>query len=765
MDDFDNAETAIINNYERIDFKKTTSKKLSPKIAQDLIFIMENAALHENGNGQTSVTISSSEDSESDSSSDSEVKIVKVEQEGQKSIVSAFYEDSTAAESENSDVDRKALGGLVNENENEHEIVQKVLNLLISKVSTNCYDEDSTSSDDDDDDNGDVAEHLAATLKEEEKVVNVIPKVKNEVLPQELPEDEDIIAIQPGDNLLLIGVISAVVERMIVIEADKTAPALDAETALFLNHDTFLGKIFETLGPVKTPFYTVRLSKAMDSTKPKKGTRVYFVPFNQSITKYVFLEQLRKLKGSDASWKDDCEPPPEFLDYSDDEEERRVKSEQKKRRKNGKLDSNDNRHDNRHIIQNRDVPNTGNKKMYVPQRNPLLEHAQKHEQKVNGVPPQNSYCPPQHQQKLNNVPPQIHYCPPQHQQKVNNVPPQIPYCPPQHQQKLNNVPPQIHYCPPQHQQKVNNVPPQIPYCPPQDQQKVNNMPPQIPYCPPQINQQFGGFQSPPVFNPFFPPFPNPYALQPPWNFWRHPPPLPMQHQTQATPTPVATHGHQAKRERQPNLPIPEPMQQEPSSPRETPSKKKTRVNIEPLDKYLKANPPQAPAISPKNQLAQQNTGPSSVRPPFGHTQPHEGQQQHEYDKERYHKGSSNDYEGGYVHQQPPPPPQRFDVRPAFPPRDERIYRPNAPYHKPPTTDFQDATISPYHREATSQYRGNMYGQNRPSLSQEFPPEFSPDDRTYTPTYVPHFDGHSHRQPVNQSSMQSIRNTRPHFQPR
>lgn len=157
MDDFDNAETTIKNNYERIDFKKTTSKKkFSPIIAQDLIFIMQNAALHEDGNEQTSVTISSSEDSESDSCSDSDVKIVKVEQEGQKSIVSAFYEDSTAAEIENSDVDRKTLGGLVDEN--EHEIVQKVLNLLISKVSTNCYDEDSTSSDDDDDDDGGVKE-------------------------------------------------------------------------------------------------------------------------------------------------------------------------------------------------------------------------------------------------------------------------------------------------------------------------------------------------------------------------------------------------------------------------------------------------------------------------------------------------------------------------------------------------------------------------------------------------------------------------------
>ena len=32
-----------------------------------------------------------------------------------------------------------------------------------------------------------------------------------------------------------------------------------------------------------------------------------------------------KLKISDASWKDDEEPPPQFLDYSDDEQEKTAK--------------------------------------------------------------------------------------------------------------------------------------------------------------------------------------------------------------------------------------------------------------------------------------------------------------------------------------------------------------------------------------------------------------------------------------------------------
>ena len=32
------------------------------------------------------------------------------------------------------------------------------------------------------------------------------------------------------------------------------------------------------------------------------------------------------MKGSDASWKDNMEPPPECQDFSDDEEEQKYKS-------------------------------------------------------------------------------------------------------------------------------------------------------------------------------------------------------------------------------------------------------------------------------------------------------------------------------------------------------------------------------------------------------------------------------------------------------
>jgi H/ACA ribonucleoprotein complex non-core subunit NAF1 len=41
------------------------------------------------------------------------------------------------------------------------------------------------------------------------------------------------------------------------------------------------------------------------------------------VGKPVYL--LHRMKGSDASWEDNNEPPPKCLDYSDDEEERRAR--------------------------------------------------------------------------------------------------------------------------------------------------------------------------------------------------------------------------------------------------------------------------------------------------------------------------------------------------------------------------------------------------------------------------------------------------------
>jgi H/ACA ribonucleoprotein complex non-core subunit NAF1 len=49
---------------------------------------------------------------------------------------------------------------------------------------------------------------------------------------------------------------------------------------------------------------------------------VYYAP-NLPFTSYVFTSHLMAMRGSDASWKHDNEPPDDVKEYSDDEEERR----------------------------------------------------------------------------------------------------------------------------------------------------------------------------------------------------------------------------------------------------------------------------------------------------------------------------------------------------------------------------------------------------------------------------------------------------------
>ncbi|CAL8100966.1 unnamed protein product [Calicophoron daubneyi] len=64
-----------------------------------------------------------------------------------------------------------------------------------------------------------------------------------------------------------------------------------------------------------------------DSVVPEVqvGDVVYFVKNDAELTIPVFYSQLVQVKGSDASWVGDTEPPPEELDFSDDEEERLYK--------------------------------------------------------------------------------------------------------------------------------------------------------------------------------------------------------------------------------------------------------------------------------------------------------------------------------------------------------------------------------------------------------------------------------------------------------
>ena len=73
-----------------------------------------------------------------------------------------------------------------------------------------------------------------------------------------------------------------------------------------------VGLIFETFGPVKQPFYSIRFNSREDLEKLKlePGDSLFFSP---DFSEMVKIDKLLKQKGCDASWEDDKECPDKFL--------------------------------------------------------------------------------------------------------------------------------------------------------------------------------------------------------------------------------------------------------------------------------------------------------------------------------------------------------------------------------------------------------------------------------------------------------------------
>ncbi|XP_032234934.2 uncharacterized protein LOC5509974 [Nematostella vectensis] len=174
---------------------------------------------------------------------------------------------------------------------------------------------------------------------EDEKTLKGAPVTKDELTLKDLPLEPDVdIQLKPDANMVHIGNIAHIVETMVVVQSLPQTPALDIETFLFLENRHCIGRIFETFGPVQKPFYSIRFNSEEHLTNKgvAAGLKVFYVPDDKDCTKFVFVAHLEKIKGSDASWKHDQEPPEELVEFSDDEQEAQAKSKKKKERRNRK---------------------------------------------------------------------------------------------------------------------------------------------------------------------------------------------------------------------------------------------------------------------------------------------------------------------------------------------------------------------------------------------------------------------------------------------
>jgi H/ACA ribonucleoprotein complex non-core subunit NAF1 len=87
-------------------------------------------------------------------------------------------------------------------------------------------------------------------------------------------------------------------------------------------------QIFETFGPTQQPMYQVKFNSAypLDPEKVQVSRAVFHVPQR---SRFIFVSQVKKLKGSDASNVHDEEPADDELEFSDDEAEAAWKSAKK----------------------------------------------------------------------------------------------------------------------------------------------------------------------------------------------------------------------------------------------------------------------------------------------------------------------------------------------------------------------------------------------------------------------------------------------------
>jgi H/ACA ribonucleoprotein complex non-core subunit NAF1 len=93
---------------------------------------------------------------------------------------------------------------------------------------------------------------------------------------------------------------------------------------------TKLGQIYETFGPTTQPFYQVKFSSAfpLDPERVRVGREVFHVPTR---SRFVFVNQIKALRGSDASNVHDEEPADDELEFSDDEAEAAYRSRLKRK--------------------------------------------------------------------------------------------------------------------------------------------------------------------------------------------------------------------------------------------------------------------------------------------------------------------------------------------------------------------------------------------------------------------------------------------------
>ena len=175
------------------------------------------------------------------------------------------------------------------------------------KSAVQCVSSDSDSDSSSSDDNANVPLHTKIRKKLEEqndseddddedggygkKKKREAIRVKGEFLLEDLPPIEDLLISVPEHESIELGVISGIVDQLVLVEAIPNSMPLDIDTILFLdNGKKALGAVFDVLGQIHQPLYCVRFNSNEDIKA--KGIelkmKVYCAPRSEHTSFVIF---------------------------------------------------------------------------------------------------------------------------------------------------------------------------------------------------------------------------------------------------------------------------------------------------------------------------------------------------------------------------------------------------------------------------------------------------------------------------------------------
>ncbi|KAK7063953.1 Gar1/Naf1 RNA binding region-domain-containing protein [Favolaschia claudopus] len=269
---------------------------------------------------------------------------------------------------EDGDIDSSDSSGSENENENgsEDEIQADLVSVEDEAVkapiaggsapaeSTSESDSSGSESDSEDDDPQQRAAKLKHNVTEldaedDESGGVAAPttsyfQTKNEVAETDIVVP-DIEEIGSDEILERVGEIMSIIDKTVIVKgapaellARASDKALDCDTLLVFEDRKVLGYIYDTFGPTTQPMYQIKFSASypLDKEKVQLSRPVYHVPQRSH---FVFVNQIKRFKGSDASNMHDEEPADDELEFSDDEAEAAHKRQLKRKRGGSRANS------------------------------------------------------------------------------------------------------------------------------------------------------------------------------------------------------------------------------------------------------------------------------------------------------------------------------------------------------------------------------------------------------------------------------------------